>query len=191
MLQRTPRFLAGRLLSSLPFLLALSACGRGNPAQLRDTTGATFALVCDDAGCQLDAEPGTPPPATCGDRPVWYSYFVGRFVGICSVSGFSGSDGWSTDGSLCRLAACEGDDECPALLGQSFVCRAGLCQNAAGTEDLSNEDVTSLCFDQTPRAADCHAQVEDAEVRAVFALADGTCPSAGGACAVPASCRQP
>jgi len=171
--------------------LVLSACGRDNPARLRDTTGAKFALICNEDVCQLDAEPGTPPPATCNDSPVWYSYFVGRFVSICSASGLSDSEGWATDGSLCRLAVCESDDECPLLLGREYVCRSGLCQNADGSEDLWNDDVTSLCLDKTPRATDCRARLEDAVVRAVFDLVDETCPPLGDTCSVPASCRQP
>jgi hypothetical protein len=173
-------------------LLALSACGRDNPARLRDTTGAKFALVCEGDVCHLHPEAGTPPPATCDGAKVWYSYFVGQFVSICSVSGFADSEGWGTDASLCRLAACESDDECPQqLLGEGYTCRAGLCQNADGAEELWNSPVTSLCFDEAPRPNDCHAQSDDAEVQAVFALARESCPMFGGACSVPTSCRQP
>lgn len=192
MLEMIPRFITAKLLFPLPlFLLALSACGRDNPAQLRDTTGAKFALSCNDGVCHLAPEAGTPPPATCDGAPVGYSYAAGRFVSICSVVGSSDTEGWFTDGSLCRLVACESDDECPLVFGREYVCRSGLCQNADGSEKLWSGDVIPLCFDKAPRPTNCHAQIEDAEVRAVFDLVHESCPSLDEECSVPASCRQP
>lgn len=188
MLQKTSRFTPAVLLSLPLFLLAWSGCGVDNPARIRDTTGASFALHCDGDVCDLVPEPGTPPPATCDGQKVWYSYSVGRFVSICSVSAIEGHDGWVSGPSLCRLAVCERDDDCPVLLGRDFVCRTGLCQ---GDGELGSSHVASLCFDKTPRAADCHAQIENPEVHAVFDLVRETCPWQGESCSVPSSCRQP
>jgi hypothetical protein len=184
--------LSSSVFAALAFAATTSACGSAaqtdNPARIRDTAGATFALICEGGVCQLDPEPGTPPPATCGDARVWYSYFLGRFVNICSASGFADHEGWATNGPLCRLAACESDDECPELLGREYVCRSGLCQR---DEELTNLDVVSLCFDAAPRPSDCHAQVQAPAVEAVLDLVNQACPPLGGACTVPASCRMP
>ncbi|APR80027.1 Hypothetical protein A7982_05374 [Minicystis rosea] len=147
--------------------------------------------MCDDGVCQLEPELGTTPPATCDDAPVWYSYFVGRFVNICAVAGFGDHGAWSTDATRCRLAVCDSDDDCPVLLGREYACRARLCQRSNGSNELDNIDVTSLCFGATPRPTECIEQIEDPEVRAVFELVDERCPVAGGACSVPASCHQP
>lgn len=171
-------------------LLALPACARENPSSLRDTTGATFALVCDESGCHLAPEGATPPPATCNDDSVWYSYIVGRFVEICSVHSPDGIDGWATDASLCRPVVCDHDDECPLLLGRDYACHSGLCQLDDRLDELSHREVVQLCFDATPRPEDCHAQTQDPEVHAVFDLARESCPD-DDVCSVPASCRRP
>src|SRR4051812_10968145 len=86
-------------------LVALSAalsvsCGNSNPEVVRDTTGATFSWTCSDDTCAVEAITA-PPPVKCGDSSVFYSWFRGNFIEICSAASLSSDGAWGTDASLC------------------------------------------------------------------------------------------
>lgn len=178
------------LLGALSATLNVS-CGSTNPEALRDTTGATFSWTCSDTGCKL-APLDAPPPAQCDGSEVFYSYFWGNFVEICSANALSDSGAWGTDASLCRFVACDSDDECPQLPGDEYACTAGLCRNVElKSKQLGLDEVIALCMAEVPRPLDCRAQHNDPEVASLFERVQKGCESIVGPCAIPADCRKP
>jgi hypothetical protein len=179
------------LLGALSAALNVS-CGSSNPEGVRDTTGATFSWTCSDDGCTVEPI-DAPPPAQCGSSRVFHSIIQGNFINICSVASLPDSGGaWFTDASLCRLVACDSDDECPQWQGAEYACSAGLCQNVEPKgERIKEGEVIALCMAEEPRPSDCRAQLLDPEVASQFARARASCESVTGPCTVPADCRQP
>ncbi len=179
------------LLGAMSAVLNVS-CGSPNPAEIRDTTGATFSWKCSvDDGCTV-APIDAPSPVQCGTSKVFYSWFQGNFVHICSAASLPRDGAWSTDASLCRFVACSSDDECPQWPDATYACSAGLCRNVAPKGALIEEgDVVELCMAGVPRPSDCRAQLNDPDVASQFDRAHQSCESLNGPCTIPADCRQP
>ncbi len=183
------------LLVGLGGLALACSSSRINPTVLRDTIGSEFAWNCTN-GCAFDITLASPPlPADCPAGSVW-GWLGGRFFWVCYFEPDTISSGYLIFGESCRPIVCKVDDDCPWAQfgsGLTYVCKNGLCESQA---DMTNAEVEQLCLSNDPRPSTCDQTAVRAtpEVQQILSELAVSCPSGmadGGACVVPASCRQP
>lgn len=181
-------------------ILVVAACGGDDGAVVTDSTGDSFRITCEGAACDVDAvSDGVPMPSCDGGETAGYSFFAGRFVDLTAAC-FADDGTWTSLGHWGRPAACERDDDCPALLDATFECRAGLCQNvdvAAWPEDVvTRSDVWFLCSATVPRSATIGDGADAQTLVDIGARVDAACGADTPSDAVcplplPDGCMQP
>jgi hypothetical protein len=170
-----------------------------NPAQLVDTTGASFAWTCDGRGCRLGLldETPLPPPCAPGQRST-YAYLMGRFMVITGACVSRAGWGWLREWE--RPVTCSSDRDCPnvyrRLHDYEYECRGGLCQNvdtlAFPAEEVSYDEAYALCLASLDREETIDPDAE-ASIEAAERVAQNCSATGARSCALPLpdGCLQP